>query len=279
MSPLSRRILLTIVVSLHLIVDLAAIPIAYRMQAGDGSGFALGVLFGVLLGQLSLLAAYLAWGLGHWIDRAVKAGFLLVLVWYAISAGAVSTGDSFEVSSIEQLLAMVVGLSFVFVAIPFWSLRPLVRRRRQLVAGGPSLAVATGLRFRVVHLLKWTTAAAVVCAILATRIGREVWGSDWSMSSGDWMTISLWMSLSAGISVLVAIPAMWACLGERSAARRLAAVGVFAGALVATEWAILHSLTGDDRMGVLVASLKLGVLCDVVPCALLLRICGYRFMV
>jgi hypothetical protein len=98
------------------------------------------------------------------------------------------------------------------------------------------------------------------------------------MSSGDWVTISLWMSLSAAISALVAIPAIWACLGERSPARRLAAVGAYAAALVATEWAILHSLTGDDRMGVLVAGLNFGVLCDVVPCALLLRVCGYRFI-
>jgi hypothetical protein len=278
MSPVPRRILLTFLLSLHLIGNLAAIPIAHSIQAGDGSGFTLFALYGVLLGQMSILAAYSAWGLGHWVVRLLKSSFVVVMVWYAITVGAVSTGDSFEVSSIEQLLAIVVALSFLFVSIPHWAIQAFGRHRFQLVGSGQVMADSPKPRFRIVHLLKWTTAAAIVCAIFQSRIGREVWGSEWSVSSGDWWMICLWLSLFATLSVLLAMPAAWACLSEGRPAARLVGVVIYAAVVAASEWTILCWVTGENRLGVFVAGLNIGVLCEVVSCALLLRIAGFRFI-
>jgi hypothetical protein len=263
------------VISLHLIFDLAAIPIAYRMKLGDGSGFGLFALFGSLLGQTSMVAAYLAWGPGHCIARWLNSCFLIMLVWYAITVGAVSTGDSFEVSSIEQLLAIVVTLSFLCASILCWTIRGLSRNRFTLARDSP-LAEPFKPRFRIADLLTRTTAVAIVCAILQSRIGRETWPDDWSMSSGDLATLFGWMSLWAALFALLAVPAVWACPGQHRPARRLLYFSMYAAVAVALEWAILHIVTGEAHLGIFAAALNLGVLCEVVPCAFLLRICGYR---
>jgi hypothetical protein len=276
MSPQTRRFLVISIVSLHLMGDLVAIPIAYRLKVGDGTGFALFCLFGLLLGQTSLTAAYLAWGCDHWVARWISSCLLVALAWYAVSLGAVSTGDSFEVSSIEQILAVLVAMSFAFVCIPFWVIRAFCQSRFELVQNDQRSAAVSKRQFHVRNLLTWTAAAGIMFAMLGSRIGRAIWASDWSMSRGDWATIAFWMSIWASLCLLIAIPAIWACLGNGGPARRLVGFGIYAAIAVASEWAILRAITGEERLGTFVLGLNFGVLCQVVTCSLLLRICGYR---
>jgi len=276
MTTLARRIMVMFAVSLHLIGDLAAVPVAYRLKSGDGSGFGLAVLFGLLLGQISLVAAYLAWGTDHWVARWAKSCLLALLAWYVITVGAVSTGDSFEVSSIERLLAIVVATLSLFMSIPYWAIRALCRSRFEVLPDDQLSAGLSKPQFRVRDLLSWTAAAAVVFGILCSRIGRETWVSKWSISSGDLAGISMWMSAFAVLCVLVAIPTAWACLGKHKLRLRPVGVGIYAAIVVASEWAVLYGVAGDERPRIAMVGLNLGILCEVIFCSLLLRICGYR---
>jgi hypothetical protein len=131
-------------------------------------------------------------------------------------------------------------------------------------------------QFGVGHLLSWTAAAALLLVITLSPIGREIWASDWSLSSGDWVGISFWISLWATLCVLQALPILWACLGEPSPSRRLAGVGLYAAIVVACEWVILMAVAGDNRMGTCVLGLNVGIMGQVVTGALLLRSCGFR---
>ena len=278
MTPLARQIGATLIVLLHLMVDVAAIPVANRFKLGDGSGFGASVLLGLLLGQISLIAAYLAWGLDHWASRWTKSCLLAMLAWYAIAVGAVSTGDSFEVSSIERLLAMVVGVLFLFTCIPYWAIRGVCRSRFEVVDDDHAPTNLFRTQFRVRDLLSWTLGAAVLIAIACSPVGRETWGKGWSLSGEDLAGISMWMSAIAMLCVLLAIPTVWAGLGRHKLGPRALGVGLYAALVVAFEWALIYAVGGGGqfRLHVAVVGLNLGVLCEVFCCSLLLRACGYR---
>lgn len=262
-------------VSLHLIGDLAAVPVAYRVPFGDRPEFGI-VLFGLLLGQMSLVAAYLAWGTDPWVARWARSCLLVLLAWYAITVGAVSTGDSFEVSSIEQLLAIVVAALFLFLSAAHWAIRALFRCRFEVVSDDQPLGGPFKPQFRIRDLLSWTAAAAVVFGMLRSGIGREIGVGKWSISSGDLAGISLWMSAYAAACAVIAIPCAWGCLGKHNLTLRLLGVGLYVATVVACEWAVLYALGGDERLYIAMLGMNCGVLTEVVSCSLLLRVCGYR---
>jgi hypothetical protein len=273
-----RSVILVLVVALHLAVNLAAVPVVHRWDLGDGTGLAWLVAFGWLVGQLSVLAAYWAWGHGHWVDRSIKSFFLTVLVWYAVTFGAVSTGDSFEVGSIEQILVLVVVLSFLYLSMAFWLTRAFARVRFALVSSDQLLMEASAPRFRVAHLLIWMAVAAVLCAIFQSPSGRELWASRWWTSSGEWVMILSVMALWAGLGAVLAIPAACVCLSAERLIRRLLFFAVYAGVIAAIAFAIAYAFWGELRSAFLVAGVPLGVVCEVVACALVFRMCGYRLV-
>lgn len=279
MSPLQRRVILTLVVALHLIGDLAAVPVIHRWKLGDGSGFAWGLLFGIVVGQLSILAAWWAWGPGHWLDRTFKTGFLAVLVWFALAVGAESTGDSFEVSSIEQLSALVIGVSFPSLFIAHWVVRAFDRRRISLAENGGMQEVAFGPRFRVAHLLTWMTAVAVLCAIVQSPIGRELWTGQRSKSANELSIVATLLVLWAGLCAMMSIPTVWLCLGrgEASGTRRLLPYLIHTVAVVTLCLAIAATIAGGVLI-VIAAGVPLGMIGEVVACGLVLRACGYRLV-
>ena len=96
MTGLKRRMIVGALATLHLIGDLVAIPIAYKIDLEHHGGEYFGpVLLGAIMGQFAMLSAYLAWGTEHWIFRWFNSILGLIL----------STGDSFSVSSIKGLFA------------------------------------------------------------------------------------------------------------------------------------------------------------------------------
>lgn len=276
MSPLARRTLLTSAIVLHLLADLAAIPLIYRLKIEDLAPFILGTLFGMLLGQISLLAAWLAWGRGHWLGRLCKCGLAVVLLWFCVTAGAKSTGDSFEIGSIEQLFAIVIGQVFVFVTLPYLALRGICRTRFTTLSDDQTAAAPSASQFGIRDLLIWTTAAAIGLAVLSTSLGRELWGRTWSVSGGEFVMFSLWMLIWAALTAIVAVPAAWACLGQCPPARRLRGVVILAAFVTAAESFSLVSLTGNDTLYFFTVALNLAICAEVVGCLLLLRLCGYR---
>jgi hypothetical protein len=276
MSRLQRGVILVLAVALHLAGDLVAVPIVYRWKLGEWSGgFAALVLFGSLLGQLSMLAAYWAWGCGHWVDRLIKSCFLVVLVWYLVTVGIVSTEDSFEIGSIEQFLALIIAPSFLFLSMAFWLTRVFGRARFRLVSDGELLADASVTRFRVSHLFIWTAAVAVLCLVFQTRIGREVWPSQWSMSNDWYMIVSL-MAAWAGLCAVLAIPGVWVCLSPARVARRLLFLTAYGAIVTAIACAVVYASWGSPA--IVLAGFALGVTCEAVACRLVLRLAGYRLV-
>jgi hypothetical protein len=276
MSTLQRRIVLVVVIAIHLALDLAAVPIIVRWKLSNGSGFGWSIISGALVGQLAVLAAYWAVGPGHWLRRSLWACFLVVLVWYAVTAGAVSTGNSFEVASIEQVLAVVMTLSFLFLAIAHWIVGPIARSRVQSVSRGTTSGAAFIPRFRVAHLLVLTVAVAVVCVIAQSRSGRALLDARWSFSNGDWGIFlgvtALWSALAAAIS----IPAAWVCLREGRLVRRLWFFCVYAVVVAAMTSGVAYAFWGESLSAISVACIPLLVACEVVGCGIVLRRLGYR---
>ena len=274
-SPWARRTLVTVVIGLHLLGDLAAIPLVYWLVAGE-TIFVLGMLFGALLGQISLLSAYLAWGWGHWLERWCKSCLIVVLVWFSVTAGAKSTGNSFEIGSIEQLFAVVVGAAFAFLSVPYLALRGICRSRFTTVSADQTAAAPPPSQFGIRDLLIWTTAAAIVLATLCTSLGRELWGRTWSVSVDELGLFSLWMLMWAALAGVLAIPAMWACLGQRRSALRLLGLAILAGLITAVESFVLYPMAGIHHLAFFLIGLNLAICGEVVACSLLLRLCGYR---
>jgi hypothetical protein len=261
------------IVAAHLIFDLAAIPIAMRF-AETGVSLA-PAMAGVVVGQIGMLAVYLAWGWGYWLTRWVIYWYLAVLMWYAFATGAAFTGDSFAVTSIEALLAICAAILFVSIPIPYWAVRAIFRRRIELVQYNPQSATWAKRQFSIRQLLMWTGAAATILGISRSAVAREVW-LHWPMNTGDFLSILSGMLMVALLCVLLAMPATGASLGNNSPTWPLVIVSAYAVIVVAIEWAVVITMTGDNHWKAL-AGLNLGVLCDVVACSLLLRHLGYRF--
>ena len=274
MNQRQRHSVLIALVFVHLIFDLAALPIAEPLP--DTVGQYVGpLMIGAVLGQIAMLAAYLAWGSGHWLARWFTYWFLAVLVWYTLAVGAASTGSSFPVDSIERLLAICAAIMFLSVPIPYWAIRAFSRRRIELSGSKPRSPTWAKQQFSLRRLLVWTSAASVLLAICRSAAGREIW-SPWSFNGGDFLAFLSGMLMFALLCVLLAIPATCASLGDRNPTRPLVIVGACAVGLVAIEWAVVIAITGDDHH-VILTGLNLGILVDVVVCCLLVRVCGYRF--
>ena len=273
MTPLQRHSVLIFAVLGHLIYDRALVPVGERWAETFGE-YVGPPMIGTVLGQIAMLAAYLAWGRGHWLVRWRTFGLLATLVWYTVAVGAASTGHSYSVSSIETLLAICGCMLFLLVPIPYWTVRVLVRSQIELVHGTTQATRSERQQFSIRQLLLWTGAAALLLSIGGSAAGREVW-SHWPMPTSDFFGILFGMLLLSLLCILMAIPTTCACLCTHSPTRPFVWLGACGMILVAIEWAVVMATTGDNHLAAVVG-LNLGIACDVLLCSLLLRCCEYR---
>lgn len=274
-SPFARQIILICAISAQWSFDLWAIPIAYASRLGDISQCLACALFGSLLGQLAVLANYLAWGPGNPIIRWAKSCSLVVIVWHAITIATLSCQDSFEVGSIEQLLAVVVAAAFVSMSIPYWLLRVLRRSRLERVQDDDPLGILPWPYSPLLNQLAWMAVLAMLVVISLSKAAAEVRQSTSSMSGGDWISISLWMSLWAASCVLLTTPIAWVCLSRATSKRQLFALVIYTLIVVGAECAILR-IIDFRREWYLLASMDLGIIGEAISWSLILRFCGFR---
>lgn len=274
MSPPARQILLLLAVSLQLNFDLAVIPVSYALS--KGSEFPVILLSGFLLGQISVLAQYLAWGTERSVFRGLKSCSLVILIWAAITLGTLSCQDSFEIGSIEAFLAVVVVASCLFVSIPYWGIRAICRLRLEALPFDPRTALAPWPHSRLLERFTWSAVATLLVVVLQSKITREVWKHLNRDSGGDWIGLSLWITLWATLCALLAIPAAWAWLNTSEFARRIRRFGIYAVILVGAECAVIHAFGFHLRGSLWMIILNLGILSEVIAWAVFLRFCGYR---
>lgn len=280
-SPPARRIGMAILIAAHGLFDYAAPQIVYRFRLGEGAPFAAALLFGIFLGQLSLVTCYEVGGAGRPFDRAWKAWLLALFAWYLATAGILATRDSFEIGAMELFMAVVVTTACLVLAVGHWIAR-WCGRGRWIVAGESSAIDDSRLRqFSVRDLLTWTAVVATVCVVGTSRIGRALWTNGWYVSLDDAGKVSAGVGTCAALALCVSLPVQWVVLDERAGERRRfvwsgIACGVVAG-VMAIEMLFI-GLTGPASLQLLVGTL--GVLLGAAACiatsSLALRAMGYR---
>ena len=274
----ARQIVLLCAVALQINFDLVAIPACYVLNKRVASEFPAIMMFGFILGQTSVLTQYLAWGTDRLLVRWLKSCSILILMWAAVTVGALSCEDSFEIGSIETFLAIVVAGSFCFISIPYWAIWTVRRSRLELVPIDPRYS-ASWPYSHMLSSLTWGTVTAMLFVILSSKITREAWKHLNLLSGGDWVAISLWMSLWSLICVMLAIPTAWVCLHKCYSAQRVGRIAVYAVLLVAIECTGIYALGIHIRGGLWMIVLNLGIVSQVIVWSVLLRFCGYRLQV
>lgn len=281
LSPPVRRIGMAIFVAAHGLFDYAAPQIVYRFRLGEGAPFAAALLFGIFLGQLSLVTSYEVSGAGRPFDRAWKAWLLALFAWYLATAGILATRDSFEIGAMELFMAVVVTTSCLVLAVGHWIAR-WCGRGRWCVAGESSAIDDSRLRqFSVRDLLTWTAIVATVCVVGTSRIGRALWTNGWYVSLDDAGKVSVGVGTCAALALCVGLPVQWVVLDDCAGERRRFVWGGIACGVVAGVMAIemlCIGLIGPASLELLVGTL--GVLLGAVACiatsSLALRAMGYR---
>jgi len=265
------------IVAVQLLVDYFAVPTFYAMDLSDpAEGFVVCTLFGSMMAQLALLVGYQAWGRDNWLRRWAKSAFLAVLCWATFAAGAMSTGDSFEVGSIAQLLGVVMAGLFLFLMIPMWGTRWLLGLRFDRATPSDG-AEPSRSQFQLCDLFVVTLAAAVVFAILKSAAGQEIVDQDWSLSWNELGGLAIFLSLMTALCAFAAIPTAWVGLGKHRWGLAFAGLAVYLAAAVTVERFVFYAYGDRNSAGwLIVAELNAGVVAQVLFTALLLRWCGYR---
>ena len=278
MSDRQRFLTLSALIACHLVADRFAVPILYSLPVGVLVG---SLTIGAVFGQLALVTAYAAWGTGFWFTRWLTTGLLTLLIWYTVTAGAVSTGDSFEVGSIEGLLAIVALLAVLTLAVILTAVRLTTGWRIETPSTEHRPARTALLHFTTRDLLLGMAAAAAALTVVRSPLGREIW-KDWTISPSslpnlsDLQGIAMGMSLWSLICASIAAPTAWASMNTVSGKRWLPVVVVCAIILSAVEWAVARFIDlGPDSFSAFLG-LNFGVFCQVLACGSVLRLCGYR---
>ena len=267
------------IVGAQLLVGFLAFPfLVWSDTSSDWSeAFVVGGLYGNIMGQLALIVAYQAWGREDWLRRGAKSVFLLVLGWAALAAGARSTGNSFEVSSMPELLANVMVGVFFCLAVPLWGARLVGGLRFGHVQPGPDAETTGWPKFQLRELLVGTVGAAIVFGIMQTTLGRQVLKPNWSISGSELGGLAMFSAVTSLPCALAAIPAAWTALGSHRLDRALAGLAVYMAAAVTLERFVFYAFVDQDPEGWLITiGLNTGVVAQVLLTSLLLRSCGYR---
>jgi hypothetical protein len=261
----------------QLLVDYFAVPTFHGMDLSDSAeGFIVCTIFGMMMAQLALLVGYQAWGRDNWLRRWAKSTFLAVLCWAAYAAGAISTGDSFEVGSIAQLLGVVMAGLFLFLTIPMWGTRWLLGLRFDRATPNDSAEPARS-QFRLRDLFTVTLAAAVILGILKSAVGRDLVDQDWLLSWNELGGLAIFKLFMTALCAVAAIPTAWVSLGKHRLGLACAGLAVYlAVAVTAERFAYYMFLDGGPNAWLIVAGLNTGVVAQVLLTGLLLRACGYR---
>lgn len=173
---------------------------------------------GLVWGSHGLLSAYWAAGRGNLVRRTAVVALLFVVVWFLEVLALKNTGDSFELGSFSQAVAVSDLATFVptsaLVAVFFFLKRGFAT---------PPNFVAPPRQFTLSDLFLLTVAAAILSLIARSPVGRELWRSDGVWDNGGHLLKTLIeMSLVVGLGeLIVSLPFAWLLFGRKPLRIRL----------------------------------------------------------
>lgn len=244
-----------------------------------GLDWAVGLLVGLCIGQVTLIALWASLAPGNVVLRSAWSVALVLIMWYGLILGVPSMLFRNITRSDALVLLAVVASGAIILQVPLWIAKAFFRWR--LIHRRTTAIDSTqdDRQFRLEHLLMAT--ALVALALAPFREVLPPAGNE-RVSINDSFVILL--SVLIACNLVITIPCIWWAFAKTSRVIVLTAVWPFyCAGITAIEFACLHALLGPPgvklwqrAMTFFVANLAQ---CAVVVGALLIfRAIGFRLV-
>lgn len=284
--PPSRRFPIWLFIGLFAISDFLVVPVtAYAMgRAGPSTLFVRlwsGLVYGVIFGQLSLLSIWAVFGPSSALVRlplTTMVGMSLAACLVAGYAAAVGIGG---VPGETALVFLFVPLVLLSAQVPLWVLK-LVTGGRIVRRDARTGQMPTVQRqFGIVHLMAATVVVALALGLASS--GLRLLGAQEAFEGMDILmrgVLTSYCGLSCVLSLLVALPCLWAGLGAKNPRAGAVGLAIYAGLITLLWGAVLVLSSPGPVPGEAVAELLLyggSLMLVTLGTLYVARRCGYRY--
>jgi hypothetical protein len=262
-SPLEQRWpLLAGVLAMHLVASLA---ITFFLRVNDNED--VGLMLGVLFGQITLIAVGTAWAPAPFFVRLASG--LVLTTFVALTLGALILRDSGEEES-ALMFGVVLFAQWLASQAPLWFARAAWGQRIVAPHQEPPGIPGRELQFGLAQLLMLTTLVAAIFGF-----ARWLFSPQAVTNVGDWWEFAALIGLFTIFNTLGPAPTIWAVFARHPGVWLALAALYLTGVAMAEAFAFQAVLGGGSDLSIF-AWINAALFFVVAATLLAFRACGFR---